>query len=95
MAVDALRATERSRRFRHARCSSSPACWRGATFAPITVPAGSYFMMGDNRDNSADSRVFGFVPRRLLIGRAHRVIVSADIKGDWLPRFERTGHELH
>jgi signal peptidase I len=50
--------------------------------------------MGDNRDNSADSRVFGVVPRHLLIGRAHRVLVSADIKGDWRPRFDRLGLRL-
>ncbi len=44
----------------------------------ITVPPDSYFMMGDNRDNSADSRFWGFVPRDLIIGRALFVYWSYD-----------------
>ncbi|MCM0606252.1 MAG: signal peptidase I [Xanthomonadaceae bacterium] len=43
------------------------------------VPEGQYFMMGDNRDNSADGRVFGFVKRELLMGRASRVLFSVDL----------------
>lgn len=64
------------------------------SFGPVVVPKDSYFFLGDNRDNSTDSRYIGPVPRRLLIGRAHHILVSADIKGDWWPRFERVGAHI-
>jgi signal peptidase I len=55
----------------------------------VVVPEGAYFMMGDNRDNSADSRYFGFVPRRDIIGRATRVIVSLNPDRHYAPRSDR------
>jgi len=44
----------------------------------IVIPAGKYFVMGDNRNNSEDSRYWGFVPRDLVIGRAMFVYWSYD-----------------
>jgi signal peptidase I len=59
------------------------------SFAPVVVPAGAYFMMGDNRDNSGDSRYFGFVPRRNIVGLASRVVVSFDPEHYYRPRGDR------
>lgn len=44
----------------------------------VAIPAGKYFVMGDNRNNSEDSRYWGFVPRELVIGRAMFVYWSYD-----------------
>ena len=63
-------------------------------FGPVVVPPDQYLMLGDNRDDSADSRYFGFVPRERLIGRAERILVSAEILGNWLPRLNRFGKRL-
>jgi signal peptidase I len=67
---------------------------QAADFGPVTVPNDAYLMLGDNRDNSADSRFIGWVPRHLLIGRAERVLVSGDMLGNWMPRFGRFGIPL-
>ena len=59
------------------------------SFGPITVPAGQFFMMGDNRDNSFDSRFYGAVDRKRIVGRASAVVMSLD-RDDWyLPRWHR------
>jgi signal peptidase I len=72
-----------------------PGDFENDSFGPVVVPADHFLMLGDNRDNSADSRYFGLVPRQLLIGRAEAILVSADIKGHWAPRFERFGERLN
>jgi signal peptidase I len=58
-------------------------------FGPVQVPAGSFFMMGDNRDNSYDSRYFGAVKRSLILGRASSVVASLDAEHHWRPRWDR------
>lgn len=64
------------------------------SFGPTVVPPGRYFMMGDSRDNSTDSRFIGTVPRAEIVGRASAVIVSFDTGHFLLPRLKRIGHPL-
>ena len=59
------------------------------SFAPITIAEDMYLAMGDNRDNSADSRMIGLVPRKELLGKAQRVIVSLNYDNYYIPRKER------
>jgi signal peptidase I len=72
----------------------------GVAGKTMIVPPNSFFVMGDSRDNSEDSRYWGFVPRELIIGRAMLVYWSCDrgaSNGDFFgcvthPRLSRIGH---
>ena len=56
------------------------------SYGPVIVPADGYYVLGDNRDNSADSRVYSFIPRREIIGRSRAVVFSLDRENHYLPR---------
>ena len=58
-------------------------------FGPMQVPEDKYFMMGDNRDNSADSRYFGFVDRSAVSGRTSSLVLSLDFENHYRPRWNR------
>ena len=66
-------------------------------YGPVTVPAGHYFMMGDNRDNSQDSRYWGFMPREYVKGKALFVYFSFGEESGLLSgvRWNRLLHQIH
>lgn len=63
----------------------------------IEIPEGKYFVMGDNRDGSADSRSWGFVPEDHLIGRASRVLINLSFSEMFSGKFRwrRIGKSLY
>ena len=63
-------------------------------FSRVKVPEGQYLVMGDNRNHSADSRVYGFVPASEIQGQALRVLVSLDSNKYFMPRTERFLEDL-
>jgi len=83
---DAMKYEERLGDLRHAILNCSRNQGREGEFV---VPAGHYFMMGDNRDNSEDGRYFGYVPEANIVGRAVRIWMSWDFSR--LPQWRRIG----
>lgn len=67
----------------------SPQRFALSSFGPVTVPEGHFFMLGDNRDNSADSRFIGFVPRSNILGRVRHAAISFQLDKYLLPRPDR------
>jgi signal peptidase I len=65
-----------------------------SNFGPVKVPPGQYLLLGDDRDNSEDSRYLGFFPRGEILGRSRYVVASLDPDHHYRPRMQRFGQAL-
>ena len=81
--------TEKTGSIHHSINIDNSASNRLSNFAPVTVPAGHYLVLGDNRRHSADSRVYGFIPHQELRGKATAIAFSVDYTNYYIPRSDR------
>ncbi len=69
--------------------SNEPEQRASRSYGPVQVPDDHYFVLGDNRNNSADSRLYSFIPREQIIGRSSSVVFSLDRDQNFRPRSDR------
>jgi signal peptidase I len=86
---DAIFAIESYGGMRHRLELAPTGVSRFSSFGPVLVPEDRYLVLGDNRDNSADSRVHGFIPRGEIVGDARTVVLSINYDNYYLPRTDR------
>lgn len=87
-------AIERYGNMRHAIRVSANWPSPASNYGPVQIPAGQYLLLGDDRDNSYDSRYLGFFPRNEIVGRSRYVAISLDPERHYLPRKHRFGAAL-